>query len=706
MYNLYLERKGIKPELIGCRLSANQVVQFSKNLPETTSVVEYNYYDEPLAIANPKVKIRKEEYRRIIEDCEKSPVKAFEQNAKPTKTAMGKSKSISYPIRLLEVQNTSIVEAVFHCALMLQTKAAADIVRKSGLVDPEATRIHIPEKDILSALSQSDIIKLAEEVKGSILKSNAKMRKNKIPASLGFGEPSEYARYNEIVIPELSDGISFMPHEAFMGRSDDDESSYFNTILAIDTSDASPSQKLIIEAKKAIIRNIEYSGRSSCPRADVCKEPCLSYSNNRYATSKDTLGRSIENREKRFAEYANWVSLGNTQAMFFANPYYFFRVLISALEDKLCFYDKYICEQVTSGAFSSAEAARFREAIPPAVRLNVLSDYVWELIFPELFDLYSGKKGKRPYIQFYDYTKIAGRWKSSVREELYPLSTVEYRLPENYNITFSYSGTIRSAKESEVCMEYGRQSASFVFYAMNLASFDKKSNNAIKQLFPEAELSGVADKIIDALSAAKIPLPQGAMLEKFEDIRPQSLNSALPDYFVEYNGYTVANGEITDARFLDKHIDGDKPYAVGLCWTQPRKYSIKVGGKNTIITPLTAASDIVDLAESAAAAAETARASARFAVPLVYLGVEAIGVRFFITLSGYEPQGDFTIRTLPDTDITKLGLDVLSTIDWNTTVATCAGTASNSDQDDTFTVDRFIRIMQHEFERTILSSDS
>ena len=50
-----------------------------------------------------------------------------------------------------------------------------------------------------------------------------------------------------------------------------------------------------------------------------------------------------------------------------------------------------------------------------AVRLNVLSDLPWERIFPDLFERFSD-------VQFYDYTKVAGR-----------------TTPANYHLTFSRS---------------------------------------------------------------------------------------------------------------------------------------------------------------------------------------------------------------------------------------------------------------------------
>lgn len=59
----------------------------------------------------------------------------------------------------------------------------------------------------------------------------------------------------------------------------------------------------------------------------------------------------------------------------------------------------------------------------PFVRLNVLSDLPWEIVFPELFDFYKD-------LSFYDYTKVPGR-----------------KPPPNYDLTFSWSGM--NAKNSD-----------------------------------------------------------------------------------------------------------------------------------------------------------------------------------------------------------------------------------------------------------------
>jgi hypothetical protein len=74
----------------------------------------------------------------------------------------------------------------------------------------------------------------------------------------------------------------------------------------------------------------------------------------------------------------------------------------------------------------------------PCYRLNVLSDLPWELIYPELFERFGAS-------QFYDYTKVENR-----------------RVPPNYDLTFSFSGT--NWKQCEREIERGLRVA-VVFFA-------------------------------------------------------------------------------------------------------------------------------------------------------------------------------------------------------------------------------------------------
>lgn len=68
-----------------------------------------------------------------------------------------------------------------------------------------------------------------------------------------------------------------------------------------------------------------------------------------------------------------------------------------------------------------------KKGLVPYVRPNVLSDIPWELVFPDMFELF-------PDLWFYDYTKVPGR--SAPRR--------------NYDLTFSFSGTNGIATEHEL----------------------------------------------------------------------------------------------------------------------------------------------------------------------------------------------------------------------------------------------------------------
>lgn len=83
-----------------------------------------------------------------------------------------------------------------------------------------------------------------------------------------------------------------------------------------------------------------------------------------------------------------------------------------------------------------ARHSRRRTAIP-FVRLNVFSDLPWELICPDLFHAF-------PDTPFYDYSKVPGRDPS--RHGI-----------DNYDLTFSYSGTNAEAVAKE--LGYGRRIA-------------------------------------------------------------------------------------------------------------------------------------------------------------------------------------------------------------------------------------------------------
>ena len=94
--------------------------------------------------------------------------------------------------------------------------------------------------------------------------------------------------------------------------------------------------------------------------------------------------------------------------------------------------------------------------VVPMIRLNGTSDIVWERKGFTLNEKMAKRLGKKaiyynnlmelfPEVQFYDYTKIAGRFND--------------KLPKNYDLTFSYSGVQSYAKQVELAVKKGARIA-------------------------------------------------------------------------------------------------------------------------------------------------------------------------------------------------------------------------------------------------------
>ena len=133
----------------------------------------------------------------------------------------------------------------------------------------------------------------------------------------------------------------------------------------------------------------------------------------------------------------------------------------------------------------------------PFMRLNVLSDIPWEIICPWLF-----RRFER--LQFYDYTKVPGR-----------------RLPTNYDLTFSVSGTNLEYAQDEINARDRRVAVVFLGHKMKGGSW-------------------TPIKVKGAKLLAQVPLPR------------------------TFWGLPVVDGDISDVRPLDP-----APSCVGLRWKTP-----------------------------------------------------------------------------------------------------------------------------------------
>ena len=108
--------------------------------------------------------------------------------------------------------------------------------------------------------------------------------------------------------------------------------------------------------------------------------------------------------------------LGFWQTAFIANPFYFLRLLIEAIYMNGIKHETSILEYNTKEKYlgdpkSMVNVNTYLKKLPLSIRLNTYSDYPWEMIYPDMFSLFNGKRKKgfgtyQPLkVQFYDYTK-------------------------------------------------------------------------------------------------------------------------------------------------------------------------------------------------------------------------------------------------------------------------------------------------------------
>ena len=179
------------------------------------------------------------------------------------------------------------------------------------------------------------------------------------------------------------------------------------------------------------------------------------------------------------------------------------------------------------------------------VRLNVYSDIPWELVCPWLFSMF-------PKIRFYDYTKVAGRM--PMRGGQYPI--------ENYDLTFSYSGTKKNLDEIDYEVGKNRRRIAVTFATIG------KTKNILggKVTVPR-----------------KPPEPEGEPYEW-----SQMPYVGLPSKFM---GLYVIDGDQSDFRPYDPPYDTETdgydlpPVVVGLRWKVPSKQNVSATAARLFIVP-------------------------------------------------------------------------------------------------------------------------
>jgi len=266
-------------------------------------------------------------------------------------------------------------------------------------------------------------------------------------------------------------------------------------------------------------------------------------------------------------------------------------LLVEAIKLHITNHKSELCTLITNQdlLLSTDEIIRY---LPPSVRLNVYSDYVWEEICPALFKIFDGTQtfmGVRMLrVQFYDYTKIPGRWPAATRKEIAKQFSIKdpkssYRLPPNYHITFSFSGTKQSYAQSLFASRYAKQNSTVVFYSIDTTStiFDALENdaNAITDAALQNTIRDFKSWAAKLRSALTLKQRASASVEKGMGLIPQT-----------YKGVRVIDGDAYDLRFLDTILAAQlrqDALVIGLKYKQPRNIKIDIGSGYSV-NPLTA----------------------------------------------------------------------------------------------------------------------
>lgn len=626
MQNIILNVSGYGSIFLGSYkdVVANEIMQFVARQGYECLVEE----KEIRLVANPKVntdvfEIARKSLLSLSDWYEKSPLY-------PKKCAIGRKghkngkdlallssstkKGMVSVVRMLE--DISIEEAVANVSVFFPY-----LVKKmpKSLLVAMGKKKHISQSDI-NKLTKMQINMLRTSFlnylvgskdgsKGQFLKDNTKLAKSKIPSTIGVGEVFEDdPDYSESYIPG-SKGIVFLPNSTLVHDSAfTSEESYLKIIQEAEYEGDDAEIRTALNFFKEITSHVlspfaEKSLRDStcCPKASAgCMTICNFSSGGRYYSDKDVFGQYI-GRDDLGKTY-NRLNAGFLHTAFIANPIYFIRVLIEGLKTQAINHDREICEANIEFE-QNLDLKTVEQYLPPAIRLNTYSDYPWELICPTLFEIFSesstlnfeGKKQR--HIQFYDYTKIPGRWANEVRSEIlndlrseneisnedFEKASAYLGLPSNYHITFSFSGTDASLAESEFALNYANQNATYVFKTITVNS------PLYKKLVKDKENMGeegreVIDGILGFMKALQKKLQSlGARVIRDEST---GIVGDMPKVFA---GKQVVNGDYYDIRFLDELMkeDPNQGVIVGLSFKQPTNINIPIGAGHEI-NPLSA----------------------------------------------------------------------------------------------------------------------
>lgn len=614
LFNLHLGFGDALPPLLLGELTQEQIEYFNYALAILSQGGAALPYKPPtLAIANPAGQSLKFSQAKVLEYLA-GPNKAKERALLPDVVSYGSNvgQPISYPITKAAIESVDLLEACIMVASFIPTLAKKlprdirDTILQNGNqgISKDILYSLYPQK---SSKNRDMFDHIKESVVSYILRENTKLAKRKVPSNLGLGLPTEDPTLNIAPIGG-GKGLGFLPHNSLI-ENGYGARSYLQILKDITTKDLGDLDEDVrdfIGFTRTIsidtLTRLKDTKRkpTCCPFAsDACKSVCLVDAGQRYATRKTLTGTPIKDITKVDAATGR-VSLASMHTAFIANPIVFMRVLVeaclnAAVSHQAEVYAAMIEERVRGDAITIPNIEAYLEKLPCSVRLNIYSDYVWEDICPALFDIFNGKtkfanEGVYPFIQFYDYTKIAGRWDSLQKKRAYKIGELtkredpckNYQRPSNYHLTFSYNGSEASRLQGEFCRRIG-QNITYVFYSTYATNslFNKFS----EALSPTTEIQKEAVAQFTALIREALALASGYSVA--DTMLDGSIDSALP---TSYQGVPVINGDAYDLRFLDQYAHiGQEGVIVGLTWKGPTNLYIQYKGVGYQINPLSAA---------------------------------------------------------------------------------------------------------------------
>ncbi len=180
---------------------------------------------------------------------------------------------------------------------------------------------------------------------------------------------------------------------------------------------------------------------------------------------------------------------------------------------------------LNTSSFAKREAKKGRQAF---VRLNMLSDIPWEIVFPDLFPMFPG-------VTFYDYTKV---------------NVAKRSIPANYDLTFSFNGINDDA--CRAALEAGHRIAVvFVSADPTRSAAPQGYKQSVKEraTLPQSQWT---------IKGHKTRVDHAEIVESFGEMLTNPFNAKVGQV-------PLVDGDVTDFRAVDP-----APSVVALSYKQPK----------------------------------------------------------------------------------------------------------------------------------------